>query len=293
MTKSINTLVSDIYDTISKPIPEEQVEELGHSLIAMLKRRLSSSLAPRGTLSMSNFGSKCKRQLWYKVNMPDKAEPLEPKARLNFLAGDIWEELLLFLAKAAGHRVEGEQDTMNLHGLIGHRDAVIDGVTVDVKTANSRSMEKFKNHQLEKDDPFGYLDQLNCYISAGSNDPLVEVRGEGAFLVADKERGGLVLDRYRHTPVTEQDVRSTQELVCSESLPKRRYVPVPDGKSGNQVIDMPCRYCPFKEECWADANGGQGLIKYIFSTGPKWFTKIVRTPNPRADQDVKRPSPTF
>lgn len=288
--KTIDTLVDDIYDTISKPIPEEQVTELGRSLTDMLKRRLSSAPAPRG-LSMSNLGSKCKRQLWYKVNKPELAEPLEPKARLNFLAGDIWEEILLFLAKAAGHKVEGEQDEMELHGLKGHRDAVIDGVTVDVKTANSRSMEKFKNHALERDDPFGYLDQISCYVASASaaNDPFVTVRGEGAFLVADKERGGLVLDRYRTTPISKEDVGRVQALVDDTSVPPRRYASVADGKSGNHVIDMPCRYCPFKEECWKDANEGVGLIKYIFSTGPKWFTKITRDPRPRVPQNGRSP----
>lgn len=287
--KSINTLVSDIYDLMSKdaPLTEAQADALGNDLSVVLKRRLSESPEPRG-LSMSNFGSKCKRQLWYKVNKPELAEPLDPKAKLNFLAGDIWECILLALAKATGHKVEGEQDTMELYGLKGHRDAVIDGVTVDVKTANSRSMEKFKNHALEHDDPFGYLEQIKCYVSAAntSDDPAVTVRGEGAFLVADKERGGLVLDKYRTAPVSEEEVQAVKDMVNSDRPPARGYAPVSDGKSGNQVIDMPCRYCAFKEECWSDTNGGRGLIKYIFSTGPKWYTRIVRDPKPRVPQDA-------
>jgi CRISPR/Cas system-associated exonuclease Cas4 (RecB family) len=285
--KSITTLVDDIYSLISKdkPLSEAQVEALGKSLTETLKRRLSDPPEPRG-LSMSSIGSKCKRQLWYKINQPEKAEPLEPKARLNFLAGDIWEEILLCLAKAAGHTVEGEQDELELYGVKGHRDAVIDGVTVDVKTANSRSMEKFKNHDLEKDDPFGYLSQLSCYVTAAErvSDPLVQVRSEGAFLVADKERGGLTLDRYQLKPVSEDEVNAVKVLVSSKHPPARRYSPEPDGKSGNQVIPMPCRYCAFKETCWADANQGRGLLKYIFSSGPKWFTKIVRDPKPRVEQ---------
>jgi hypothetical protein len=285
--KSINTLVDDIYGLFDKETvaSEEEVEKLGRSLTDMLKRRLSVSASPRG-LSMSNFGSKCKRQLWYKVNKPELAEPLEPKARLNFLAGDIWEEILLFLAKVAGHKVEGEQDELNYNGLKGHRDAVIDGVTVDVKTANSRSIEKFRDHKLEVDDPFGYLEQLGLYVEAAKGDPIVVGKREGAFLVADKERGGLYLDRYR---LPEKDYAAELEgiraLLDANDPPQRRYFPEPDGKSGNQVICMQCRYCPFKEECWKDTNGGKGLLKYIFSTGPKWFTKIVRDPKPRVSQD--------
>lgn len=279
MDKKIDTLVEDIYETMSSPISEERVEELGSSLTAMLKRRLSAPAAPRG-LSMSSLGTKCKRQLWYKCNTPDKAEPLEPKARLNFLAGDIWEEILLFLAKAAGHKVEGEQDELDLFGLKGHRDAVIDGVTVDVKTANSRSIEKFRDHKLERDDPFGYLDQIGCYVESAKEDPRVTDKSTGAFLVADKERGGLHLDSYRVPERDyERDIAEVRREIEQPNPPQRRYQDEPEGKSGNRVIPMPCRYCAFKEECWKDANQGKGLLKYLYANGPRWFTKIVREPN--------------
>lgn len=286
MTKSIKTLVSDIYDLVSKdsPLTEAQVEELGGSLTETLKARLSDPPEPRG-LSMSNLGSKCKRQLWYKVNRPELAEPLEPKAKLNFLAGDIWECILLALAKATGHKVEGEQDAVELGGVKGHRDAVIDGVVVDVKSANSRSIEKFKNHTLDSEDPFGYRRQLDLYREASQGDPRVTVKGEAAFLAVDKERGGLYLDVYPREQVDHlQEIEATKEMLAQEDPPQRRYSPVAEGKSGNQVIDMPCRYCAFKEECWKDANQGRGLIKYIFSTGPRWYTKIVRDPKPRVEQ---------
>ena len=164
--KNINTLVSDIYALMKKdtPLTETQVDTLSVNLCSMLKRRLCHPPGEREALSMSSFGSKCLRQLWYKKNMPGKAEVLSPQTRIKFLYGDILEELLLTLAKASGHTVEGEQDTLTVAGVKGHRDAVIDGVTVDVKSANSRSFDKFKYHQLEHDDPFGYIDQLSLYI---------------------------------------------------------------------------------------------------------------------------------
>ena len=60
--------------------------------------------------------------------------------------GDILEELLLFLAKEAGHTVTGQQDTLSISGVNGHRDAIIDGRLVDVKSASSYSFRKFKNN---------------------------------------------------------------------------------------------------------------------------------------------------
>jgi hypothetical protein len=288
LTKSITTLVSDIDKLFEQDVvaTEAQVEELGRALTDMLKRRLSVPSEPRG-LSMSNFGTPCKRKLWYQVNKPETAEKIDPQTKRNFIQGDITDTLYPFFAKWAGHTVEGEQDTMEYHGIVGHRDCVIDGVTIDIKTANSRSIDKFKNHKLEADDPFGYLDQLSLYVGAARrhDDPVVKVRGEGAFLVIDKERGQLVLDRYKTRDISEDAVRRTVEILSNDDVPKRHFIPESDGKSGNQVIPMPCRYCVYKEECYKDMNGGKGLIKKIFSTGPRWFTRIVKEPNPKVSQN--------
>jgi CRISPR/Cas system-associated exonuclease Cas4 (RecB family) len=287
--KSINTLVSDIYSLFNKDIvaSEAQVEELGRALTDMLKRRLSVKPEPRG-LSMSGVGTKCKRKLWYSVNAQDKAEPLDPQTKLNFLYGDIIDTLIPFLCKWAGRDVKGEQTELEISGVKGHRDLVLDGVTVDVKTANSRSIDKFKNHQLEKEDPFGYIEQLGCYVAAGADDPDVIGKREGAFVVFDKERGGLVVDRYlfdeQRLDGFRRDVEKSKELVSSAEPPPRRYAPVADGSYGNEVIPFQCAYCQYKEHCWSDANEGRGLIKYIFSNGPRWFTKIVREPKPRVEQ---------
>jgi CRISPR/Cas system-associated exonuclease Cas4 (RecB family) len=285
--KSITTLVNDIYDLFKKDVvaSEAQVEELGRALTDMLKRRLSAKPEPRG-LSMSSLGTKCKRQLWYKINKPELAEPLSPQSKLNLLVGDVFDVLSPFLCRWSGHDVKGEQTEMELHGIKGHRDFICDGVTVDAKTANSRSIEKFKNHRLEKDDPFGYLQQITGYVAAAADDPDVTVKREGAFLVFDKERGGLCLDRYRvETEGYEQAVDEIKSMVASPEPPQRRYTPVPDGKSGNMMLPFQCAYCSHKKECWKDSNEGSGLRKFIYSTGPRWLTKIVRMPDVKEDTD--------
>src|SRR5690606_19057418 len=124
-------------------------------------------------LRVSNLGTPCDRRLWFSINHPELAEPLEPHTRLKFLLGDVWEAVLLFLAKIAGHRVEGQQDEISLHGVLGHRDAVIDGTIVDVKSASSFSFDKFENHLKPEDDSFGYLTQINSYLEAAQDDPIV------------------------------------------------------------------------------------------------------------------------
>lgn len=284
--KTLKTLVTDIYDLMSKDVPltEDQAKAIGSSITATLLRRLASPQEKRKALSMSSLGSKCLRQLWYKANKPELAEPLAPHTKISFLYGDLLEDLLLGLAEASGHKVEGKQDTMSFAGIEGHRDAVIDGVTVDVKSANSRSFDKFKNHTLDKDDPFGYRDQMSLYVKAAKDDEAVQVKGEGAFLAIDKELGHVALDIY---PALDKDYQLEADkikvAISSETPPDRPFKPVPDGMAGNMVLCTTCKYCQYKEDCWEDANNGRGLIKYIFSNGPRWFVSLVRDPKPKRD----------
>lgn len=281
-SKSINTLVPDIYKVLSSGtnIKEENLKKFTGDLEELLKRRLSPEKESRAFLSMSNFGSKCRRQLWYKVNMPEVAEALDPWAIYKYLYGDVLALLTAFLTREAGHDIKGEEDEVELFGLKGHRDAVIDGVLVDFKSANSRGMAKFRDHLLQSDDPFGYLDQLSLYLAACRKDPDVVVKGEAAFLAIDKEMGHLVLDTYKMDTNRdwEKEISSTRAMLAEKFPPNREYFPVAEGKSGNMRLDTACSYCPFKNECWKDSNQGKGLIKYFYSRGPVWLTKVVKEP---------------
>lgn len=280
-SKSISSLIPDIYTAVDNGIEltEDEKKELGAKLVDSVMQGLGKKEEqPKGLLRMSNFGTPCKRKLWYTVNMSEAAEKLNPWTKIKFTYGHLLEQLALLLTKKAGHKVEGEQDEVYFEGIKGHRDAVVDGVLIDVKSANARGMDKFRDHRLESDDPFGYLDQLGLYAAASHDDPLVEVKREVGFLVVDKELGHLVLDRYKVKDITKEEIDATKEMLRGEHPPRRHYDPVPDGKSGNYQLDMPCRYCDWKKECWSNTNNGQGLIEYIYSNGPKWFTKIVKEP---------------
>ena len=279
--KSINTLIPDIYEQVDKGLilTDEEKQELGTKLVDAVMQGLGKKEEqPKGLLRMSNFGTPCKRKLWYIVNMPEVAERLNPWTKIKFAYGHLLEAVVLLLTKKAGHEVTGEQDTLSTENIVGHRDAVIDGVLVDVKSANARGMDKFREHKLESDDPFGYLDQLALYSRASQSDPLVSVKKEAAFVAIDKELGHIVLDKYKVKDITKEEIDDTKRMLGSDTPPRRHYDPVPDGKSGNYQLDMPCRYCDYKHECWKDANGGKGLRSFIYSTGPRWFTRIVREP---------------
>lgn len=281
--KSINTAVKDIYDVLQNPEKydwsgaEKFGQELGHHLV---KRAQDTS--SRSELRMSNFGTPCTRKLWYVVNRPDSAEPLEPWVRLKFLYGDLVESLAIFLLKVSGHKVEGEQDELTLEGIKGHRDAVVDGVLVDIKSANSRGMGKFKNHTLEHDDPFGYLDQLSLYLESSSEDPAVRVKKQAAFLAVDKELGHIVLDVYDKKDVDyRSEIRTKKELLAEPNPPRRPYSPIPEGKSGNLALPTQCSYCNYKKLCWAESNRGKGLRTFFYSSGPKFLTHVSKQPDVR------------
>lgn len=285
--KTINTLVRDVYALLESGIAKIDVSKLS----TMLAGRLDTTKGGPA-LRMSNAGEKCHRKLWYRQNRPNTSEPIPGFTSLKFLTGDIKEELVLSLVEQTDHKVEGRQEEVEFEGVKGHIDAIIDGMVIDVKSANSRSMEKFKRHALERDDPFGYLDQISLYAEALRDDPRVTVKDEVAFLVADKELGHLVLDRYKLRERPWKDILSNiKETLAKPEPPPRFYQDEPDGKSGNKTICMECRYCSFKEECWKDSNGGRGLRKFLYAAGPKWLTRVMKQPEVFEDVHSKTNSP--
>lgn len=225
-------------------------------------------------LRMSNIGSPCERKLWYSINASEQREELPPATRMKFLFGDILEALLLFLAEAAGHDVQGTQDTQEIEGVKGHRDAVIDGVVVDAKSASTYSYKKFENHELESNDPFGYIDQLQSYLYAGQTDDIVTDKERAAFLVIDKTLGNICLDVHKKKDFPYDALyRYKKEVVNSPEVPERGFEPEADGKSGNKKLGTNCSYCDFKSVCHPN------LRTFLYSNGPRFLTHIAKVPD--------------
>lgn len=276
--KQISTLVTDMEEvikgyggwtsTISKTF--------GKNIATTADMRFSKPQEPRGYLSLSSIGTPCKRKLWYRINQPTHAEPLGANMLLKFFFGDMIEELVLAIVKASGHSVTGEQTRMNVHGIRGHRDCVIDGMTVDVKSASPYAFKKFAEGNLRQDDPFGYISQLSSYVYAGKDDPLVTSKTEGAFLVIDKVNGSICLDHYDFTEelkTKEEEMLAAKELVAGP-IPEDRIPPVPFSKtSPNTKLAMSCGFCEFRKTCWPEVRTFQ------YSTGSVHLVDVVNTPN--------------
>lgn len=276
--KKIETLIDDIYEIIDKgtEVSDEDRRAFARDLERIVTERLSSPNRDK-YLRVSNLGQ-CDRRLYFEINHPDVVEPLQPSTRLKFLIGDMWESVLLFLARAAGHSVEGEQDEIDINGVKGHRDAVIDGMLVDVKSASSRAFKKFEEGLTPDKDDFGYLTQLDTYLSSATDDPIVTDKDRAAFLAGDKTLGHLALDIH---PRSDTDyskiVDQKREMLADKNPPKRPYSDVADGKSGNRKLDVVCSYCPVKFACWGN------LKQYNYAGGPRYLTKVVREPRVEAE----------
>lgn len=274
--KQIETLVDDLYHVLEYGTDKETVSEIAARFGKEMERMAANRLIrePREpTLRMSNMGTPCSRKLWYSMNMPDKAEPLQPYVYNKFLYGDMIEEWILFLAEVSGHKVEGRQTELEINGIKGHRDAVIDGVLVDVKSASTFSFAKFRDGLKLEDDSFGYITQLQSYLYASSSDPIVTEKDKAAFLVVDKTLGHITLDIHKKIdwdwPKLYQE---RMDMVAKDAPPPRAYTDVPEGKSGNQRLGTECSYCAFKDTCWP------GLRTFLSSRGPLYLTKVVREP---------------
>lgn len=275
----IDNLPSDIYKLLEgKSIADPNVlSKFGKQLGEVFEKRFSADLEKRQpTLRMSNIGKPCIRQLWYELNNYEGEKP-DGKAIYKFAFGDIIEALTLVLAEGAGYEVKDYQKEISINEIKGHIDAVISGVLVDVKSASPYSFNKFKDGSLleEGQDPFGYVGQLAGYSHA--------LNLPAAWIAINKVSGEICILHLPKDRAESYDIQSrintVRKAISSSDVPDRCYEDEPDGKSGNRKLAVGCSYCSFKQECWRDSNDGGGLKTYIYSTGPRFLTKVVREPN--------------
>ena len=280
MNKKLDTVVQDVYDTISVlndgesiNLSEKQIDDFGEAMKNVLKS-WSTPRQPtdKNNLRMSNVG-KPLRQLWYDLKSEEEQIPIEPNVFIKFLYGHILEEVLLLLVKLSGHKVEGEQKEVSVDGVVGHMDCIIDGEVVDIKTASGFAFRKFKNGTLREDDPFGYLSQLSGYEEA-------EQKKNGGFLALNKETGELALycPDELDKPNIRQRIKTIKDSLTIDSPPDRCYTSVTDGKSGNMKLPTGCVYCRHKNTCHQDANEGKGLRVFKYSNKLVYFTKVAKEP---------------
>lgn len=265
--------VEELFNPDKHHVPNENnLNELCSNLKELLHTRFAEQ-AERSSSDVLRFSAlgKPDRQIWYDAHPDGSKEALTPKTYLKFLYGDVIEQVFLFLAKEAGHVVEREQEEVEVDGIKGHIDAVIDGVVVDVKSASSFGYKKFKDKTVTEEDPFGYVAQLAGYAN------VLTPGKEAAWWAIDKVNGSNCISPLssivigHHPPQVR--IAHLKEVISQDHEPERCYSDVPDGKSGNRKLDTPCSYCAHKFRCWP------GLRTFIYSTGPRYLTTVQRQPD--------------
>lgn len=271
---SLDTLVDDIYklfDPNKTHEPDEKnLSDFAQNIKEVMRNRLAKREDVRNPLRFSSLG-KPDRQLWYDAHPDGNEEELAAKTYFKFLYGDLLEQIVLFLVKESGHTVEREQEEIEVDGVKGHIDAIIDGVVVDVKSASPFGYKKFKNQEVVNDDPFGYVQQL-----AGYSEVLTPGQAP-AWLAFDKVAGDLCVSPLSATITADfkpaERIAHLKEVIDAEDPPERCHNPVPDGASGNEKLPTPCSYCRHKFRCHP------GVRTFLYSTGPRYLTKVAKQPN--------------
>ena len=278
--KTIKTLVEDIYNlfslnpvTMSEEEVDKYIDNFGEMVKLHTKKFLYDEESVDKKLRLSQIG-KPDRQLWFNINLNKEHEELSPSTRIKFLYGYILEEFLLMCASIAGHDVKDQQKEVNVGGVVGHQDCIIDDVLVDVKSASTSSFRKFKQNKLTEDDPFGYIAQISAYAQANN-------LKEAAFLAIDKSTGELTLAPVHSMEFINAETRINhlKRMVVSDVIPDRCYDPVPDGKSGNSKLPVGCVFCSHKRECWSDANAGRGIRVFKYAQGKRYLVQVSKEPD--------------
>jgi len=272
---NLKDLPNDIYSLFEQDkhheVSEENLERFCNNLKEVLRSSLAKQAEDREVLRFSSLGKK-PRQLWYESHDDGTKEQLSSKTYFKFLYGHVIEALLLFLTEEAGHTVEAQQAEVSVDGVFGHIDAIVDGVVVDVKSASSYGFKKFEDGSiLTGNDSFGYIEQLSGYASILTPDK------PAAWIAMDKVSGDIVvtelpvaiIDQNKPLPRIEE----LKNVINQRDPPERCYPVVAEGKSGNMRLGTACSYCNHKRRCYPE------IRTFLYSSGPKFLTKVVKEPN--------------
>lgn len=273
---TIRTLVPDIYQLVQRKdgwFTDDLAASFSTELATRLQGKFNEEKGP-ARLRMSKLGPTCPCALWHSIHAPGLAEPLPPWAEIKYSYGHMIEALAIVLARASGHQVEGEQDALVLDGITGHRDCVVDGHIVDVKSCSSRVFDKIRSHQIASDDSFGYLDQLDAYLVSSRDDALVTSKDVGYILAIDKVLGHIYLYEHRkREDRIRRRVAEYKDIVSLSTPPKCNCGTVEYGKSGNIALDTKASYSAFKYVCFPQ------LRTFLYASGPVYLTHVVRKPD--------------
>lgn len=275
----IRTLVEDIYKVVEPNTHYPMTHEILSAALKGISHTMCETSALEGPskyyIRPSGVG-KGLRWHYFMNKYPALAEQFEGRMKLLFQAGHVHEAILLAYIKLSGHEVTHEQGRIDLDGIKGSCDCVIDGYLIDVKTTSDYSFKKFSEGEISLDnDPFGYIAQLSTY-KAGLVEAGVEIRGQG-WLAYNKNNSKMALHLIPDSDLIDpmEKIEAIRKTHKAKSRPTELCPgaePVKEKTNDNMKMSFSCQYCPFKEKCWPEYR----VFKY--SNGPAYFTEVTKTP---------------
>lgn len=264
----MKNLVEDVYKVLEdgKKPSSAAIKKFAINIANLLKDRLTEKERVN-TLRMSNIG-KPVRKIWYDFKYPKEVK-YSGSDKLKFLYGDIIEELVLFLIELAGYDVTDRQKEVDLDGVKGHIDGMVDGVLIDVKSASQFAFDKFKKHSLNdvEEDAFGYIGQISGYAEALRKDIVY-------FIIVNKVTGEILVEPYGDLELIDafDKIQEIREALNKEEPPAKLCYPVTVHDNGNEEINRNCFYCAHKTHCF------ENLQAYQYSNKVRYFSKVVKEP---------------
>lgn len=240
----------------------------------------------------------CVRKRWYQ-NHGYIGQKIQPRARVNFMLGDLSELVVVHFIKSAlvgpgklyqkvnfgevtgtfkvnGFDIEthSQKDLhLELGGLtiVGHSDGFgkrsSDGKweLIEVKSSSDFGFDVFKS-----DGPEDYLKQSHALMMTRElrSVPVDYVR----FFYLKKQTGNLWDRLFQFDDETAEITRKEFLLAASDTIPDAPYGFIDEmvrrKKTGRKTVPWQCQYCPYTRECKGDftIEFSGGKPKYIFNS---------------------------
>jgi hypothetical protein len=231
-TEVINTIVEDVRDALHRQFSGTEDRS-------------------KFRLRMSNIG-KPYCQLWFEKNQPEKKMSKPNAFIMNMMFGDIVEALFKGVLRGAKVDFKNSEkvqlDLPDGTAISGTYDLVTDGVD-DIKSASDWSYRnKFVDYEtLEKDDPFGYVDQLAGYGKASGE-------GAGGWWAVNKNNGNFKFIKANVDVDKRMEEFYVKKQKLDENIFERCFDAVPETYrkklTGNTVLNRACTFCDFRYTCW-------------------------------------------
>ncbi len=203
--------------------------------------------APRHYIGASSIGKQCSRAIWYSFIGAEQTNP-SPSLRTTFEIGKRLEGLLLDYMEEAGLNLirpnhNNNQLFMQDKDVLifqGHCDAVLfignEPNVVEIKTANTASFSRFKNHGLREWNETYYA-QLQSYLGMSGYK-------RGVLLAIDKNTSEL-----HHEWVDYDDIFYHELKMKALAI---SVIGEPPEKINKNPIYFLCNMCNYRRTCHAD-----------------------------------------